>query len=237
MANSTVLQLIQSFCREYGRPVPNGIQGSSDAGALQMRELLQTVGEEVRNSTNWTQCSRRAVWNSVAGEDQGALDTLFPEDFDGIVPQTFWDATQRVPMQGPVADVNWQGQKIRSPGSPIYSYKVYNGHLLVTFTMPVNHSLTLFYKSRRWINSGTSQLTTFATDNDTCMFSDTTMKKGLRAYWLRMKQMPHQFEMQQFEDAYLAEGSGNNVKPILSMDGENASYGYGITIPLWNVIS
>jgi hypothetical protein len=234
MANQTVLDLVKSFCREYALPVPSGLQGSSDAGALQMRELLITVGENILAQSNWQECSRRVVWSSLSGEDQGDIDALFPEDFAGIVPQTFWDLTQRLPLTGPVNDVNWQSRQALNPSGPVYAYKVSGNRLLTTASMPAGHQLSLYYKTRRWIRSGTVTQTQFTADTDTSVFPDTLMKLGLRAFWLRIKQMPHRFEMEQFDDAVAREGSISSIKPILKLDASSDTSGYGIVIPNGN---
>jgi hypothetical protein len=60
------------------------------------------------------------------------------------------------------------------------------------------------------------------------------MKKGLRAYWLRIKQMPHKFEFEVYQDTLAAEASSNTVKPILTLDGGNLQGIPGIIIPTGN---
>jgi hypothetical protein len=231
MANSTVLQLVQSFAREYALPQPGSIQGSLDAGALQLRELLIAVGEHIWSVTNWQECSIRASWTSVAGELQGTLSTLFPLQFAHIVPQTFWDITARIPFKGPVNDALWQNQIAVLSATPFYRFKIYANQLHVTPTMPAGHTLSLFYKTRSWITDGTTSKTSFTTDADSSVFSDRLMKLGLKAFWLRAKQMPHRFEMEMFEDAVLQEGSINTVRPILHLDAPETP-SFGIAIPL-----
>ena len=234
MSNSTVLALVQSFCREYGLLVPTALQGSSDAGALQMRELLQTVGEDIWAQTNWQQCSRKASWLSVAGSAQGAVATLFPEDMDKIIPQTFWDETAKIPFSGPVSDFNWQANTAYGLATPYYYYRVAGGQLEVQSDMPVDHTLSLIYKSRRWISCEGVAKTAYSADTDVTCFSDALMKKGLRAFWLRLKQMPHKYEFQAFEDAKMAEAAANVVAPILQLDRSSHGNMPGIMIPLGN---
>jgi hypothetical protein len=236
MANSSVLELVKAFAREYALPPPAIIQGGGDAGALQLRELLMTVGEFIWEKTNWQECSIRSTFTSVAGEDQGLISTLFPRQFAHIVPNTFWNVTARIKFTGPVLDANWQNQKALMGTSPLYRFKIYGGRLYVTQTMPAGHELSLFYKSRSWITDGVDLKPTFTADTDSSVFSDRLMKLGLRAFWLRIKQMPHRFEMEQFEDAVAAEGSINTIRPIMSLD-EGTLPTFGIAIPLggWTV--
>lgn len=240
MAYSTCLALVQSFCREYALPVPTALQGSSDDGALQMRELLHTVGEELWAQTNWQQCVRRIAWVSVAGSDQGKLATLFPLGFDKILPQTFWNLTAKQPYAGPLSPQLAQSNAAYGLATPQYYYYTRNQNLRVQDSQAAGDSLSLIYKTRYWvITTGAApgdspNAETFTTDNDTCVWPDALMKRGLRAYWLRIKQMPHRMEMDQFDDLRMAEGSANTVQPILSLDGASYAPRAGIVIPLGN---
>jgi hypothetical protein len=201
-----------------------------------MRELLQAVGEDIWAQTNWQACSREALWTSLAGADQGALDTLFPEDMAHIIPQTFWDKTARQPMFGPVSDYNWQTEQAYSSASPSYYFRVAGGRLWTQASMPAGHSLSLLYKSKRWITSAGVGKTTFVTDDDTCVFSDALMKKGLRAFWLRVKQMPHRYEFEAYDIAKAQEAASNTVAPIIYLDGTPNAASPGIIIPRGNWI-
>ena len=234
MANSTILSLVQSFCREYGLSVPTALQGSSDAGALQMRELLRSTGEEIWARTNWQKCARTASWISVAGSAQGNVDTLFPESLSHIIPQTFWDRTARLAVAGPLSDFNWQTNAAYGLSTPSYFYRISNNQLQMQSSMPAGHTLSLIYKTRNWIQSGASVVTEFVADSDTCLFPDALMKKGLRAFWLRIKQMPHRLEFEAFEDALSREAATNTVAPVLSLDARGSQGTPGILIPLGN---
>lgn len=235
MANSTILALVQRFCREYGLPVVTGLQGSSDGGALQMRGLAQAVGDDIWEKTDWQQCSRRATWTSVSGTNQGLLDDLFTDNFAHIVPETFWNYTNRQPIIGPIVDQNWQSLLSVTGSGPLYSYRISENSLIVDPSMDASQSLTLIYKSRNWITTAASVLTNiFATDEDVPLFSDMLMMAGIRAFWLRRKQMPHTLEMAQYEILKANEASKNIVRPTLSMDGESGQMGLsGIAVQLW----
>ncbi len=240
MANSTCLALVQGFCRQYGLPVPTALQGVTDAGALQMRELLNSVGEDVREQTNWQQCARRASWASAAGADQGTLATLFPYAFDKIIPRTFWNETVKQPYAGPISHEGTQINTAYGLATPSYYFSVSNGHLYTQATQVAADTLSLWYNSLNWVattgatsaNPANAQF--FALDDDTCIWPDALMKKGLRAYWLRLKQMPHKLEMEQFEDALINLGSVNTVAPILRMDNGGSYPRAGVVIPLGN---
>lgn len=235
MANSTILQLVQAFCREYAQPTPASIQGSSDAGALQMRELVQTIGEFAWSKANWQQCVRYKSWLSAAGADQGDLNALFPLQFASLIQDTLWDNTAKQKFKGPISTAQWQAWNQMSGGFPPYAYSIVNNRLETSSALPAAHTMSAYYKSRNWIISGGSEALIWATDSDTCVFADRLIKAGLKAFWLRIKQMPHRFEMEAFEDIVLQEATLNMFKAPLSIDGSDSN-NFGIVIPTWNAI-
>lgn len=155
MANSTVLTLVQSFCREYALPVPTGLAGSSDGGALQMRELLQNVGETVWEATDWQECSRYFTWTSILGTDQGNVTTLFTESFSKIVPNTFWDMTQRLQFEGPITPGVWSSRLAMGGPNPRPAFRISNNRIELSASIAAGHTLSAQYISKNWVlNTG-----------------------------------------------------------------------------------
>lgn len=232
---SPVLQIVQAFCREYALPVPSAILGTSDAGGLQMLGILQLVGDYILGITNWEQTAVYAAWPSVAGSYQGALATLFPLGFTQIIPTTLWDLTDKRPLRGPLTIPQWQTDSASTQNSfPPFTFSVYGGRLYTSPTTPAGHTFACYYKSSRWILSNGAPVANWAADSDTCLFSDALMKAGLRAFWLRVKQMPHRFEMELFEDLALKEASLRAFLPPVDIAAGAAPS--GIAISLWNTV-
>lgn len=234
MAFATSLALIQSFCREYALPVPAGLKGTSDAGALQLRELLQTTGDLIWEESNWEQCSQRVIFSGNNTVDLGDIYTLCPQNMAHIVPDTFWNNTLRRRMIGPVSDQNWQQQLSLSSSGPLYYFRIANSRLTTSTAIPSTHSLTLIYKTKNWIKFNGVGKENYTEDNDVSVFSDKLMKAGLRAHWLRAKQMPHKYEFETFMESIRQEAAQNSVRPTLSLDGSTYAATPGIVIPLGN---
>lgn len=234
MANSSVLSLVQSYCREYGLPVPTALQGSTDAGSLQMRELLTTVGEDIWDSTNWQTCLQTASWSSVPAISQGQITSLAPNGFSHIIADTFWDNTQRLPMQGPLSEIEWQATVALTSSRPQYSFRLVAGSLDIYPVIPAGHALSFMYKSRYWITASSVRGARYLNDADVADFPDALMKAGLRAYWLRIKQMPHKLELDKYENLKVNEAGKNGVKPTLHMDNSASRQRSGIYIPIGN---
>jgi hypothetical protein len=232
---SPLLSLIQSYCREYALPVPSALQGSNDSGAQQLRELMQTTGEYIWEHTNWEQCSRRVVFSAPGTPVVGTLAAICPENYSHIVPNTFWDNSLRRPLCGPVADHNWQSQQALTPPGPLYYFRVANSQIETSSTIPAGHKLSLIYKSKDWVRTSAGVgKQTYSLDDDTSVFSDSLMKAGLRAHWLRAKQMPHAYEFERFQLLVENEGGKNAVRPVLHTDESYSTHRPGLLIPIGN---
>lgn len=233
----SVLSLVQRYCREYALPVPTSLQGSADAGSQQYRSLLNTVGEYIHDKCFWENTKRTAAWTSTAGADQGKFSTRCP-DMDYAEQATFWDFTLRKPVFGPLTDADWQAYQAFLPGGPLYQYRIAADRIEVNPAMPVGHSLSIMFKSLNWVCLNGSPLSatkqTFTLDDDTCIFADKLMLQGLRAYWLRIKQMPYRLEDDKFEDMLERAASRDSVKPTVFMDQPRQSLRPGIWVPAGN---
>ena len=232
---TTVLKLIQSFCREYALPVPNAIAGSTDGGSLQMRELLQAVGEDCWLASNWQACLRTISFISQEGMDQGDIRILCPDNFSHIIPQTFWNSSSRRRIDGPLTDFDWQQLSVYNSAGNQFAFYISGNRLQMSSTTKANQGLTLIYKSRNWLyQDGVNLGNEYKSDVDTCIFSNVLMKRGLNAFWLRSKQMPHRLEMEMFENSKAQEASQDVVKNVIQLDGGIGLRPAGITIPIGN---
>lgn len=236
---ATILEIAQNFCRLYNLPVPAYLEGSTDAGVIQLRQMILDLGQEIRDSSKWEVCSRRSVWTSIQGEDQGALTTLFPEALDYILPQTFWDNTLRRPVYGPVSDYAWQQIKSMVPQTPLYQFRTMGGRLLIYGPMPAGHELSLIYKTKNWVRVAASDpaeyTNTDIADADEPVFDEKLFRHGFEYIWRRIKGMKYETEYQLFMSLVQATASKDSVKPVISMDGASQpNLQPGIWVPAGN---
>jgi hypothetical protein len=231
---STVLQIAQAFAREYSQPIPPSLSGSSDAGYLQLLEMIQSVGEFCLEETNWDFSKRDAVWSSVVGQDQGALDTLFPDGFTALVRDTLWDRTEMECIPGPIEDAERASYQAGFV-SPHKRCWVKERRLYVWPSMEAGHTLAASYKSSHWLvsSAGVSK-DQITEDADKPLFPRTVMKLGLAFYWKRAKELPYTLEEDRFLEALAAAGSRNVLRPVVHMDNEAPHPRPGIVVPLTN---
>lgn len=234
----TVLELAQAFCEENGLPVPAALSGSGDAGALQLRQLINKVGKEALRFTNWQVVNKRVTWTSSSGEDQGDITTLIGEDLGYVIPETFWDNTLRRPIFGPVSDKEWQALKALVPTSPLYQFRIAENHLFISGPMVAGHELSLIYKSIWWVKiAGTNPQQwsdSVTSDSDTMVFPDDLMQLGLLAFWRKAKELEYAQEMSVFKAAAVDLGSTDKIRPIIDMGGGERQIKPGIWVPAGN---
>ncbi len=234
---ATVLEIAQEVSAEYNLRVPTSLVGSGNAGWLQMFQLINSVGNRIRESTNWQICCRRVEWVSIAGEDQGDIEALCPDALDYIIPESFWDMTERREVYGPISDVQYQQLKALVPSSPLYQYRIQNNRLLIMGPMVVGHDLSLIYKTKYWARATAlgAYKTRITADLDVPFFDDRLMVLGLKAFWRKAKQMAWQEEMNQFEKALTDKGSVDIIKRVVRMDNSGErGIRPGIFVPYGN---
>ena len=239
---STIIQLVTRFSEEMGQSAPATVVGNTDVGVLQLKRLLEMVGEHLMQKGRWQKLARRIAWTSISGEDQGDISAITGITLPGyIVPDTFWDNTLRRPIYGPVTDQTWQMLKASVPSNPLYQFRIQNNHILINGDMEAGHSLSFIYQTQGWLQTTSSSgvyVASITADTNVPVFSDQLMELGLKAFWLRAKQLPFDVEMQMFTSARDDALSSENVKPVIDMaDGQRQIIRPGIFVPAgnWNV--
>jgi hypothetical protein len=228
----TALELVTQFCQETGLPVPGGLIGATEGHAVQMRALLQKVIMDL-SQYNWQQQNRYVTWTSISGEDQGALKDIFGVDMDylRLIPNTFWDNTEMRPVFGPVTEEVWAYYKAAVNPGPIYQYIIKQNRLLMSPNMVAGHTMSVqMYSNLKVVSSGGTLKQSFTADDDSFVFPDITVLRGLTWNWAKKKgedwSDDHALYLDSIGKNLLNEGS-----PKLSMDAPQRGFSPGIVVP------
>lgn len=237
---ATLLEIVQEFCRRTGTRVPPFVAGSTDSGVLQYMALLSEVCTYIVDEGHWNELIREATFTTVDGEDQGALTTLAPNGFLGIVNRTIFDRTQKVPLYGPMSPQDWQQEKAFVPSGPLYSYRIRGGRLLFMPAAEAGHSCAFEYYSDFFIYNPVDDVYKryFTKDTDEFLLDEKLALLGLRAVWKKEKGMAYAEDYDQFVRSVANSAARNGTKPTISMNDDTDVYvGPGIIIPpgSWNV--
>jgi hypothetical protein len=175
---------------EVGLPPSSDPFNSTDQAFIQMRYLLQTMGEELVVAHPWELLTKEHQF-TTADTDTG--NYALPADFYYMINQTGWERSQNVPLFGPLSPQDWTyllGRDLVS--ATIYAtFRLKDGEFSI-FPQPPPDGLDVNYEyiSKNWIESGqqanvfTDQITAGA---DVPQFDRTLISRGLKMKYLEAK--------------------------------------------------
>jgi len=236
----SLLTIIQQVCGRTNIPVPTSVMGSvTDGQVLQLLRLLEEEGQDLARRGPWQGITFETTWSTTAAEDQGAMTTLASNGFNYIKNQTFWDRTSKLPVLGPLNDLQWASIKARTITGPRYHYRIRGGKLLITPTPTASLTFAFEYASENWILGvdGTTYKSIFSLDTDTILLPEHIVLQGLRWRWKKEKGLEYAEDFRTYEmqvkDALARDGG----KRVVTMDGPQVNTSPGIFVPSmgWNV--
>jgi hypothetical protein len=237
----TLLQLVTTFCQRTGLTVPTFVAGNSDAQIIQILALLNEVLEDVvdRADEVWTALNKEATFTSVAAESQGLLTTLAPYGYIGILNNTIYDRTQRLPSYGPLSPQDWQALKALPQGGPYYKYRIWEGQLFLYPAPPAGHTYAFEYSSTYAVSGPTSTFDVtptsrayFTMDADTCLLDERVVLRGLRWKWKKEKGLDYDEDFREYEALVTNALGRDGTKATLYQDsGAKRPVAPGIFVP------
>lgn len=159
---------------------------SSDESYIQLKNLLNTVGEELATAYNW-EFLNKSYQITTADTDTGDYD--LPDDFLFMIPQTGWERANRVPLFGPLSAQDWtylQGRKLAS--RTIYaSFRLREGLFSIYPQPPPNGlDINFEYQSKNWVLD-VSEVTPEEKEEATQSSDVVLFDKVLTARYLKVK--------------------------------------------------
>lgn len=216
MGTKTALQLAQTFCRKKGLAVPAALVASTDAGILQIWEVMNAVGRDLTARKQGPFLKQRKTWALVATEDQGSILTLFGVEPVSFSVDSFYNNTLRLPIYGPMSDADYQQTKAMVPSGPFQKYIIYNGHLYITGTLVAGHTLAMIYSSKAWVESGantgvfTAEITA---DTQVPVFDDEMFFLGMEWMYRREKGLDYTSQLADYRTKLM--DSKGDPAPVL----------------------
>ena len=197
----TVLSIIQDHCRMNALSVPSAVIGSTDTGVQQLYGILNDLLDEMVNESKFNVTTMEAVFTATAAEDQGAMSTLAPYGYQFAYFETFFDRTLRRPLYGPLDETEWQQIKALPNPGPFYKFRIRGDHLLINPAPTTPLSTIAFEYASSWcIKDGVTQdlKAAITLDNDTFIFPERIIRKGLAYRWKIIKGLPYQEDQTQY---------------------------------------
>lgn len=237
----SLLSIVQSHCKINGLNVPDAVVGSQDTTVIQLHELLNSVVEQITDQSKFQGFTKEATFTLVAGEDQGAIETLADEGFLWMLPGTFYNRTRNLKIDGPFNEVQWQRRKAQNIGGTYYGFRLRNNHLYIN-PAPASgglDSVAFEYASSYGVvdNAGIAKAA-FTVDTDTFILPEKILKKGLMWRWKYQKGLGYQLEEQEFWDMLNNAIARDKAAPALNLNGScEGDFKPGIFVPFWDAIT
>lgn len=232
----TLLQIVQEFCRRRALPVPGAVVGSTDPQVLQILGLLNELCEDFITRVAWQYNVREATHTTVAAELQGAVTTIFGQDFKGIVPGTCFDRTSQLRL----AVLDWEqiasrkGADSTGPWSEIYL----RGGNLYSWPAPTAGAIWAFdyYSTYFVVGEDASRKPYWALDSDTWFSNDAIPLSWLAWRWKAEKGFDFSAEFDTYERLIASfSSSDRSSQTSAKLDGSNERRAQtGILVPIGN---
>src|SRR6185436_11577084 len=111
MAATTLLQLVQEFCRRRALPIPGSVTGAQNDGVLQMWGLLNEGIADIADRYEWQMLRTRYTFAHAGSTGYAALDLSESgpiPDCKNILNRTLWDTLGRREVYGPFDPKSWE---------------------------------------------------------------------------------------------------------------------------------
>lgn len=191
---------------------------STDANAVLLRELLETLGQELVSVRDWSGLVRDASIVTVAGQTSYPL----PDDYDRLADQTAWNRSTTWPMS-PVSQRLDQELRVLSETSVTRTpFRLQDSTIALTADPGVGTLLVLRYLSRNWvIGAGSTGADREAPEQsaDVPAFDPLLLIAGLKHRWLEAKGFDTTASLAAYADRLTSAKASDTAGRPLSLEG------------------
>jgi hypothetical protein len=226
---STAGDIINRVAVEVGLSKDSDPLASIQDHFVQLAELLNAAGQELIELHPWQ--TMHGFYEIVTkAEDTGTYD--LPDDFAYMIDQTGWEATNRIPMGGPLSAQDWAYLKGRDLVSQtIYaSFQLRQGQfqLFPNDPVPAGLEISFTYMKRNWVAEFDTEQErdTVERSSDTVLYDPILIIKYLKAKFLDAKGFDASSARLDFENMFLSRTGKDEGAPILSAGSNSRGFPY-----------
>ncbi|WP_085032308.1 hypothetical protein [Ensifer aridi] len=184
----TLLSAINEVCDVVSLDRFSSVYGSNDPNAQTMVALAQEAGDEI---------ARRADWQKTLKSHTAATSPEnFPGDFQRLTPGGAVRRSDGTFIR-PVTNSGQWAVIVGVPSTTAYFF-MKGGQFLFSPTAAAV-SAVIDYVSKNWILNGSTERATFSADDDTTLFPERLLVKGILWRWKRQKGLPYEDNLAEFE--------------------------------------
>lgn len=224
-----VQYLINAAAVDLGLDPVTDVLSSTNSAFAQLRYLADSAGQELLMMHQWTEFEKE---HSITTDAADSGDYTLPTDFASMIPQTNWDRSNNLPMQGPLTAQDWQYLKGRELiNQTVYaSFRLKQGKFHVFPDNPVPDAMDIRFEYLRntWlvkVDEATTLYTKINANTDIVMFPPIVFKHLVRVKFLEAKGFESSKARDDFNDAFEAATGRDGSASVLNA-GNGSGYPY-----------
>ena len=225
----TLLSICQDILRETkSSSIPNIIIGNNEDVAVQIFQAIKTSITDLARNYQWQELQKEYTFSSVISQAGYNL----PSDFDRLIDNTFWNASQNWAMIGGLTPESWRVLKnsLITQAETVEYYRIRGNQIIIHRTPSVVENYVFEYISKNIVKSASDvEQTGFLADTDTTVIDEYLVRLDTTWRWLKNNGRSYAEEKNIAEKAIAerikANGSRGTItaKPIIEIYNSNIS--------------
>lgn len=192
------LDIARAVADEVDLARPATVVGNAAPDAQKMLRYANKAGDRIMRTYPWQELRREQTFTALGQETQTGI---LPSDYDRLIPETFWDRTNKYLLAGPVEPARWQSLKVGGYDGPRRVFMMRGGSLVVIPAFDGGETLAFEYVSNQWCESsgGTGQ-SSFQADTDVFRLDDDLLIAAMVYEWLESEGQPSRDALGQYQE-------------------------------------
>jgi len=225
----TLLNICQDILKETkSSSIPSIIIGNNEDVAVQIFQAVKTSITDLARNYQWQELQKEYTFSSVISQAGYNL----PSDFDRLIDNTFWNASQNWAMIGGLTPESWRVLKnsLITQAETVEYYRIRGNQIIIHRTPSVVENYVFEYISKNIVKSASDvEQTGFLADTDITVIDEYLVRLDTTWRWLKNNGRSYAEEKNIAEKAIAerikANGSRGTItaKPIIEIYNSNIS--------------
>lgn len=217
---------------------PTSFVGNSAETAQAMLNLIREAADDIAHRFPWDVLRREHTFTTTATEAQSSG---VPSDYGYIIPDTFWNRSERAQVRGPISPVEWQRLKATINTQVYDIFTIRNGTMYFMEAPDAGETCAYEYITDEWFeDSGGTGKTSITADSDVFRLDRELMILSLVWRYKASKGLDYREDFQKYQLA-MAQHMGHDGGGAATVDFVNENLQrspYGIFIPegAWPIV-
>lgn len=219
----TLLTVCQDILRETkSSSIPGTIIGNNDDVAKQIFQAIKTSITDLARNYQWQELQKEYTFSSVVNQAGYNL----PSDFDRMIDNTFWNASQNWAMIGGLTPESWRVLKnsLLTQAETVEYFRIRGNQIIIHRTPSVVENYVYEYITKNIVKSASNVAQSeFLADTDNTVIDEYLIRLDTTWRWLKNNGRSYAEEKNMAEKAIAerikANGSRGTItaKPIIEI--------------------